>query len=94
MTSLCRTTRGRHEAARPTLVEVYRQCRGPHAVPPGARRPARCAPVTSTDGVTADYYPLNHAFLGRVANCIIEVRGIDRVTDDITSNPSGTIDCE
>ena len=32
--------------------------------------------VTSTDGMTADYYPFDHAFLGRVANRIInEVRG-------------------
>jgi GMP synthase (glutamine-hydrolysing) len=33
--------------------------------------------VTSTDGMTADYYPFAHDFLGRVANRIInEVRGI------------------
>ncbi len=32
--------------------------------------------VTSTDGMTADCYPFDHAFLGRVANRIInEVRG-------------------
>jgi GMP synthase (glutamine-hydrolysing) len=35
--------------------------------------------VTSTDGMTADYYPFDHAFLGRVANRIInEVRGVNR----------------
>ena len=51
--------------------------------------------VTSTDGMTADYYPFDHAFLGRVANRIInEVRGINRVTYDITSKPPGTIEWE
>ena len=51
--------------------------------------------VTSTDGMTADYYPFEHAFLGRVANRIInEVRGINRVTYDITSKPPGTIEWE
>jgi GMP synthase (glutamine-hydrolysing) len=51
--------------------------------------------VTSTDGMTADYFPFEHQFLGRVANCIInEVRGINRVTDDITSKPPGTIEWE
>src|SRR5829696_6028088 len=51
--------------------------------------------VTSTDGMTADYYPFDHAFLGRVANRIInEVRGVNRVTYDITSKPPGTIEWE
>jgi GMP synthase (glutamine-hydrolysing) len=51
--------------------------------------------VTSTDGMTADYYPFEHQFLGRVANRIInEVRGINRVTYDITSKPPGTIEWE
>jgi GMP synthase (glutamine-hydrolysing) len=51
--------------------------------------------VTSTDGMTADYYPFEHSFLGRVANRIInEVRGINRVTYDITSKPPGTIEWE
>ena len=49
--------------------------------------------VTSTDGMTADYYPFEHAFLERVAARIInEVRGINRVTYDITSKPPGTIE--
>jgi hypothetical protein len=39
------------------------------------------------------YYPFDHAFLGRVANRIInEVRGINRVTYDITSKPPGKIE--
>ena len=51
--------------------------------------------VTSLDGMTADYYPFPHDFLGRVANRIInEVRGINRVTYDITSKPPGTIEWE
>jgi len=51
--------------------------------------------VTSTDGMTADYFPFDHAFLGRVATRIInEVRGINRVTYDITSKPPGTIEWE
>ncbi len=51
--------------------------------------------VTSTDGMTADTYPFPHEFLGRVANRIVnEVRGINRVTYDITSKPPGTIEWE
>ncbi len=43
--------------------------------------------------MTADYYPFDHAFLGGVANRIInEVWGINRVTYDITSKPPGTIE--
>jgi GMP synthase (glutamine-hydrolysing) len=51
--------------------------------------------VTSTDGMTADYYPFPHDFLGRAATRIInEVRGINRVVYDITSKPPGTIEWE
>ena len=51
--------------------------------------------VTSTDGMTADYFPFDHDFLGRVATRIInQVRGINRVTYDITSKPPGTIEWE
>ncbi len=51
--------------------------------------------VTSTDGMTADYYPFEHEFLGRVSTHIInEVKGINRVTYDITSKPPGTIEWE
>jgi GMP synthase (glutamine-hydrolysing) len=51
--------------------------------------------VTSTDGMTADYYDFSHDFLGAVARRIInEVRGINRVVYDITSKPPGTIEWE
>jgi GMP synthase (glutamine-hydrolysing) len=51
--------------------------------------------VTSVDGMTADSYPFDHAFLSRVATRIInEVRGINRVVYDITSKPPGTIEWE
>jgi GMP synthase (glutamine-hydrolysing) len=51
--------------------------------------------VTSTDGMTADVYPFDMAFLTYVANRIVnEVRGINRVTYDVTSKPPGTIEWE
>lgn len=51
--------------------------------------------VTSTDGMTADYYHFSHEFLSRVSNRIInEVRGINRMVYDITSKPPGTIEWE
>ena len=51
--------------------------------------------VTSTDGMTADSYPFDHAFLSRVATRIInEVRGVNRVVYDVTSKPPGTIEWE
>ncbi len=51
--------------------------------------------VTSTDGMTADYYDFSHVFLGAAATRIInEVKGINRVVYDITSKPPGTIEWE
>jgi len=51
--------------------------------------------VTSTDGMTADIYPFEMSFLSRVSGRIVnEVRGINRVTYDITSKPPGTIEWE
>ncbi len=51
--------------------------------------------VTSTDGMTADVYPFEVSFLTRVAGRIVnEVRGINRVTYDVTSKPPGTIEWE
>ena len=51
--------------------------------------------VTSVDGMTADYYPFSHDFLSQTATRIVnEVKGINRVTYDITSKPPGTIEWE
>ena len=51
--------------------------------------------VTSTDGMTADSYPFDHAFLADTATRIInEVKGINRVVYDVTSKPPGTIEWE
>ena len=51
--------------------------------------------VTSVDGMTADFYPFDMAFIGNVATRIInEVRGINRVVYDVTSKPPGTIEWE
>src|SRR5579872_3981832 len=51
--------------------------------------------VTSSDGMTADFFPFDMAFLGRAATRIInEVRGINRVVYDVTSKPPGTIEWE
>jgi GMP synthase (glutamine-hydrolysing) len=51
--------------------------------------------VTSSDGMTADSYPFEHAFLARTATRIVnEVRGINRVVYDVTSKPPGTIEWE
>ena len=51
--------------------------------------------VTSVDGMTADIYPFDAAFLSRVATRIVnEVQGINRVVYDFTSKPPGTIEWE
>lgn len=51
--------------------------------------------VTSTDGMTADFYQFDMNFLGRTATRIInEVKGVSRVVYDVTSKPPGTIEWE
>ena len=73
---------------------------GPHRRRDGRRRAptimsARLRAVTSTDGMTADVFPFDAAFLGRVATRIVnEVKGINRVVYDYTSKPPGTIEWE
>ncbi|MEK4034897.1 glutamine-hydrolyzing GMP synthase [Methylocystis sp. IM3] len=51
--------------------------------------------VTSSDGMTADFYHFDMNFLGRAATRIInEVKGVNRVVYDVTSKPPGTIEWE
>ena len=51
--------------------------------------------VTSTDGMTADWYPFPYDVLGRISNRIInQVTGINRVVYDVSSKPPSTIEWE
>jgi GMP synthase (glutamine-hydrolysing) len=51
--------------------------------------------VTSTDGMTADWYPFPHAVLAGISNRIInQVKGINRVVYDVSSKPPATIEWE
>lgn len=51
--------------------------------------------VSSTDGMTADWCHLPYDFLAKVSNQIINgVKGINRVTYDISSKPPATIEWE
>ena len=51
--------------------------------------------VSSTDGMTADWCHLPYDFLSKISNRIINnVKGINRVTYDISSKPPATIEWE
>jgi GMP synthase PP-ATPase subunit len=51
--------------------------------------------VTSSDGMTADWYPFEQDFLQYVSTKICNtVRGVNRVVYDVTSKPPGTIEWE
>lgn len=51
--------------------------------------------VTSSDGMTADWYPFEQEFLQHVSTKICNtVRGVNRVVYDVTSKPPGTIEWE
>jgi GMP synthase (glutamine-hydrolysing) len=51
--------------------------------------------VTSSDGMTADWYPFEPKFLAHVSSRVCnEVRGVNRVVYDISSKPPATIEWE
>ena len=53
----------------------------------------RC--VQTTDFMTADWYRMDFELLAKISNRIInEVRGINRVTYDVSSKPPATIEWE
>jgi GMP synthase (glutamine-hydrolysing) len=51
--------------------------------------------VTSTDGMTADWFEIPRDVLAKISNRIInEVKGINRVVYDVSSKPPATIEWE
>ena len=59
------------------------------------KRSSPSAPVTSEDGMTADWYAFPEKFLQKVSTRIInETKGVNRVVYDVTTKPPGTIEWE
>ena len=57
--------------------------------------PVALRAVTSTDAMTADFYPIPYEVLAKVSNEIInKVQGVNRVCYDISSKPPATIEWE
>ena len=51
--------------------------------------------ITSSDGMTADYFDFSKKFMQKVSNKIINnIQGINRVVYDVTSKPPSTIELE
>ena len=51
--------------------------------------------ITSSDGMTADYFDFSKKFMQNVSNKIINnIKGINRVVYDVTSKPPSTIELE
>ncbi len=51
--------------------------------------------MTSTDGMTADFHPFDMTFIGQLAiRSVNEIKGVNRVVNDMTSKPPGTIEWE
>jgi GMP synthase, PP-ATPase domain/subunit len=51
--------------------------------------------ITSSDGMTADYFDFTKKFMQNVSNKIINnIQGINRVVYDVTSKPPSTIELE
>ena len=51
--------------------------------------------ITSSDGMTADYFDFSKKFMQKVSNKIINnIKGINRVVYDVTSKPPSTIELE
>ena len=52
-------------------------------------------PITSEDGMTADFYEFKKSFMQTISNKIVNsIRGINRVVYDVTSKPPSTIELE